>query len=196
MLKVFGATMIIRPLKERRVIVAAQTKKRAVELLVMRGERMSMTEFNRYFAETANKIELDITQGEEGVWTSNPYASSKTASDYISLDIMQFNYLNQEVIMKKENFESYRCLCLSTAHLTKNDVGVLEELAGKKADQMIFERDSGFFIKLYEESEYNQREGMSAGYHKIIEYALAKGFRMIEFDCDVEALDIFESHNW
>lgn len=94
--------------------------------------------------------------------------------------------------------ESYKCLALSTGHLTEKDMRILTGLAGD--DQMVFERECGFFIKLYESAEVgeddsNYRDGFSSYLLKILDYALANGYRMIEFDRDVEVLDLFPTHH-
>lgn len=99
--------------------------------------------------------------------------------------------------MQNDTPESYKCLAVSTAHLTDRDKRALSSLAGE--DQMIFERDCGYFIKLYEPAErgdddLNYREGLSHYFKNLIEYAVNKGYRMIEFDRDVEVLDIFPTH--
>jgi len=98
--------------------------------------------------------------------------------------------------MKKNEFESYRCVCLCTTHLTADDAEVLTELANINEDKMIFDRQTGFIVKLYGEPDYNNREGMSASYTKIVDWALAKGYRQIEFDHDVEPVDYFETFQW
>ena len=61
-LKVWGGTDGGRG----RVIVAATTKKRAVEVL-NKWARVSMYHFNDYWTETGNELELK-TATEEGVW--------------------------------------------------------------------------------------------------------------------------------
>ncbi len=52
---------------QARTIVAAKNQKRAVELLVMAGHGISLSEFRNYWCETGNELELAIAFCE-GVW--------------------------------------------------------------------------------------------------------------------------------
>lgn len=55
--------------KSARAIVAAYSKKQAVELLNRTTERMSRHHFDGYWGETGNKAET-LNCGEPGVWVS------------------------------------------------------------------------------------------------------------------------------
>lgn len=88
--------------------------------------------------------------------------------------------------------ESYRCVALSTAHLTPNDVAELSALCG--SNPMIMARDTGWFVKLYEEVESNVRPELSDTYNAIISAAVAAGFRLVEFDADATVIDGLPEH--
>lgn len=93
--------------------------------------------------------------------------------------------------------EIYKVLVLSTGHLTESDSRVLSSLA--KTDSMIAERDTGYFLKLYVPegpNDHNYRLGMSPDFHRIVAYATAKGFLMIEFDRDAAPVAEFSMHVW
>ena len=100
--------------------------------------------------------------------------------------------------------ESYKVLVLSTAHLTKRDSLELAELASAgnlRYDSMVLEREFGFFVKLYEppkggDEDMNGRDELSPDFKRIIDYAVAHGYRMVEFDRDGDIVDIFPSHEW
>ena len=81
-LKVFGGTIFYgSPRKQVRVLVAAFTKKQAVELLNT-VSTIRYNEFNDYFSETGNSTELS-TATEVGMWiTYNEF--TKTA-EYIKI---------------------------------------------------------------------------------------------------------------
>jgi len=70
-LKIWGGMMNMKKTRnpnggnQTRTLVAATTKKRAVELL----DRISMGYFNDNFVETGNAVEL-ATATEEGVWVN------------------------------------------------------------------------------------------------------------------------------
>lgn len=87
--------------------------------------------------------------------------------------------------------ECYQVIAMSTAHLTAEDRTSLS-LAAREGDGMVFERDTGYFIKLYEPGEPgNYRHGHSDAIKAIIRWALYEGYRMIEIDCDAEELPHF-----
>lgn len=95
-----------------------------------------------------------------------------------------------------EEGESYRVMAISISHITELDSTFLSKLAND-GDNMIMERDSGFFIKLYgDELELNEREELSVSLNKIITHACNHGFQMIEIDQAIPALDIFRVHEW
>jgi hypothetical protein len=79
--------------------------------------------------------------------------------------------------------ESYKCLAISTAHITKLDSNRLSDLSGTSS--MIFKRETGFFMKLYEGSSLNCKKQYSKELNKIIRWAIKNDYRMIEIDCDV-----------
>lgn len=86
------------------------------------------------------------------------------------------------------NPESYRVLAISTEHLEISDKEVLDNLA-RGDEGMVFERDTGYFVNLYEE-EYNLHPDYSESLKSLICRALTNGYRMIEFDSDAPAIII------
>lgn len=82
--------------------------------------------------------------------------------------------------------EQYKTLCISTGDISAEDLNNLKHIDS----QMIMERDTGFFIKLYDEEEYNNDEFQSLSFKTmvIIHAARDAGFRVIEIDCDAERL--------
>ena len=110
--------------------------------------------------------------------------------------------------------EVYSVLVLSTAHITKEDADVLHSITHRHPyilnhpfANMIMERDTGYFMKLYEEEYLNDlaaypkvmAENMrfSTALQKIITYAYSEGHRMIEFDRDAEKYpEFFETFDW
>lgn len=88
--------------------------------------------------------------------------------------------------------ETYKTAAVSTGELTLGDYERITFLGQSEACGMIMDRDTGSFIKLYEEKEHNRYEGMSERFHAILDAALAEGFRMVEFDCDAPELENFK----
>lgn len=88
----------------------------------------------------------------------------------------------------QEAHDQYSCIAISTNALTDVDKGRLSVIAG---NGMVFERSTGFFIKLYEETEYvlDMLGSLPGGAHnidKLLLNAHKAGYRMVEFDCDAE----------
>ena len=92
------------------------------------------------------------------------------------------------LIHKMQKAEQYKTLCISTEDIGPQDLHNLHHIDS----EMIMERDYGFFIKLYEEEEYNMDEfqGLDWKTLMIIKAARDAGFRMIEIDCDAQPLNI------
>lgn len=82
--------------------------------------------------------------------------------------------------------EIYLCAVLSTAYLTEADKAELSRMAAAHDATMVFERETGFLIKLYEESEYLESEcaGLSPYALDALRAAHALGIRLVEFDAD------------
>ncbi len=74
----------------------------------------------------------------------------------------------------------------------------MEWLTAESADdQMIRERDTGFFFKLYEELEMNfENRRMPTVLLELVSFAHKHGFRMIEFDADAEVRDDLSKYEW
>lgn len=89
----------------------------------------------------------------------------------------------------------YKVVVLSTAHLTESDKDAME-LGDHENSQMIMKRDTGFFVKLYDELESNYCGFMSESLLKIIRWAHHERFSMIEFDSDARELSQFETFDW
>lgn len=83
------------------------------------------------------------------------------------------------------NTESYSAVAISTGWLSDADRCILDDMAKRSISNMVLVRDSGWFIKLYEELELNINPEYSAELRLIITKAHQDGFRLIEFDCDV-----------
>lgn len=86
--------------------------------------------------------------------------------------------------------DTYSVVALCTSHLSELDKDAIHDLR-KGGNQMILKRDTGFFVKLYDEIGYNLYDGFSDGFKNIVKWAHEAGFRMIEFDGAAEELSIF-----
>jgi len=88
--------------------------------------------------------------------------------------------------MDKRYPETYRAIALSTAHLSGSDIQLLEKLSEDSEEWMVFNREPGFLLKLYDEIEHNLNHSYSVTLNVIITMASLDGVRLIEFDRDVE----------
>jgi hypothetical protein len=86
--------------------------------------------------------------------------------------------------------EQYKTLGVSTSHILLKDHDVLTELAASKNVNMITERETGWFVKLYDDAQQNaQYPNMSEHFNAVLTAAFNAGFRMVEFDVDVTLHD-------
>ena len=91
--------------------------------------------------------------------------------------------------------ETYQVIALSTSHIEEDDTGALRIAAFQT--NMVMERESGFFIKLYmNDLAGNLRGDYSPSLCKVIEFAFNNDFQMIELDSDAEAIPELEQHDW
>jgi hypothetical protein len=91
--------------------------------------------------------------------------------------------------------ETYSVLAASTGHIELADNGALKVAASQTG--MVMHRHTGYFIKLYRDDKAaNIRPDYSPSLQKLIEHAFDEGFGMIELDCDAEALEGFDLHDW
>ncbi|MFA0809315.1 DUF5983 family protein [Microbulbifer epialgicus] len=92
--------------------------------------------------------------------------------------------------------ENYKVVAISTGHLSIEDRDTLIE-AGNNGDQMVMQRDSGFFLKLFEDETLNRgRFGNSETMENIIQWAYKANYRMIELDSCAEAVPHFPIFDW
>jgi hypothetical protein len=104
--------------------------------------------------------------------------------------------------------EQYSCLAVSTSHIKESDAKMLQHLADSEPNvcDMIMARESGFFIKLYEEEdeylddpEYEHLNYYSTLSHEanaLIELAYRAGYRLIELDCDARRYPNLPMFEW
>lgn len=116
-------------------------------------------------------------------------------SGYLSEGLAQ-HYVPEFHLAEGQPEERYLVVAMSTGHLTKEDRDSLVE-AVNDGDQMVLQRRSGFFLKLFEEeSPSNYHHGHSETIKDIIRWAHQSGYRMIEFDCDAQVLPHFPVFDW
>lgn len=81
--------------------------------------------------------------------------------------------------------EQYKVVCISTGDIHESDMDVLAGISVNS--DMVANRESGFFVKIYDDAESNDLEygELSGVARDIIEAARELGFTMIEISCDV-----------
>lgn len=85
----------------------------------------------------------------------------------------------------------YAVAALNTAHLASADHGLLSRAGATMADGMVFERETGYFIKLYDQLERNLRADFSPELRRIVTDLHGKGYRMLEFDTDAPLINAY-----
>ena len=94
-----------------------------------------------------------------------------------------------------EEPESFKVLVLSTAHYEIEDDAELEDLCSDS--DMMMSRQHGYYIKLYNDAELNDKTCLSNSCRAIIKWALENGYRAVEFDCDADTYpDLFPVFEW
>ncbi len=97
----------------------------------------------------------------------------------------------------KAHKDSYQCIGVNLAHLKEDDKHALDCMT---SDSMVMERDTGWFVKLYEKDDesksvkelYKQMyPGATDNLLSIMCAAYCAGFRLIEFDTDALYIDVF-----
>lgn len=89
--------------------------------------------------------------------------------------------------------ETYSVMAVSTSNLPEDEVKALE----LRESTMLMKRDTGFFIKLYEEQNYSLDHWKGFTHlSALITYAHDLGFRMIEFDGKAPILETFPKFDW
>lgn len=97
--------------------------------------------------------------------------------------------------------EAYKCLALSTGHLTEGIRDHLKKLGDMPEINMVMSRDSGFFVKLYSHdgeinpADFNYFIG-SRSWKAIIELAVEHNCQLIEFDRDVPETSSLKTFEW
>jgi hypothetical protein len=83
--------------------------------------------------------------------------------------------------------EEYRCVAVSTAHLT---AAAKDCLSLEVASNMVMDRDTGWFVKLYDDWPSNAWTD-EPHLLVILFWAWNNNYRLIEFDADALELDQF-----
>ncbi|WP_238091375.1 hypothetical protein [Photobacterium leiognathi] len=117
--------------------------------------------------------------------------SDKLSSQLMKEDNKAFEASHRliEIDMDIQEPETYKVLCVSLRDdLLQKDIDDLESLCESGETNMVMERDTGFFIKLYDTVEQNNShfKHLSPEFNYIILTALESGYRMIELDCDAQ----------
>lgn len=91
----------------------------------------------------------------------------------------------------QQSDDSYKVIGISTAHLTPFDLSMLAKVVGERSSNMITQRDTGFFVKLYgTEVDSGLPYGpLSDSFYQLVSQVQAAGFGMIEFDADATQYD-------
>lgn len=92
--------------------------------------------------------------------------------------------------------ETYQVVVLSTAHLTQSGRKELDKRGHTPTDGMVFVREEGFFIKLYEFNSDNEKNVRDENLQFVLRWALKQEFRMIQFDRDGPICDALPEFNW
>ncbi len=103
-----------------------------------------------------------------------------------AIDVLNDN-ADRDPLLENElaaTIDSYKVIGICNAHLCEGDKSMLDMMASDDECNMVMKRDTGWFVKLYDAPEFNEREDMSSNLKKLLRGCLGAGFRMIEFDAD------------
>jgi hypothetical protein len=84
--------------------------------------------------------------------------------------------------------EQYKCIAISTGHLSPDDLGRLHRIVSAGNCNMVMERDTGFFVKLYGVNVDVPEHflGMSDHFNDLLRQVALAGYLLVEFDCDAQ----------
>lgn len=88
----------------------------------------------------------------------------------------------------KNHTETYSGIALSTGHLSKDSLDWLNENYLKS--NVMFKRDTGFIIKLYQDFILSY-DDMPKELEHIITVVICAGFCLLEFDADAHFSELF-----
>lgn len=116
-------------------------------------------------------------------------------SDRGNMEILaESNWFNDEMLVEslKNSSDQYKVLGVNTCHVSATEREALDRLAADADCTMILGRDTGWFVKLYEEPELNSGyQDLGDTFNHILKSALRAGYRMVEFDCAAQTYDKF-----
>jgi hypothetical protein len=105
-----------------------------------------------------------------------------------------YGMLSSGRVHQPETEDQYLCIALSTKHVER---AVMEQLDEHRSD-MILKRDTGFFIKLFEEfdSVVELFKGYPNSFLDMLDLLHQRDFRMIEIDCDAMVNPCLATYSW
>lgn len=94
--------------------------------------------------------------------------------------------------------EQYKCIAISTGHLSPDDLDRLHRIVSGGACNMVMKRDTGFFVKLYGDSVEvpDHFVGMSDQFNGLLSQVALAGYLLVEFDCDAQVYSCFPVFNY
>ncbi len=89
--------------------------------------------------------------------------------------------------------EQYKCIAVSTGHLHPSDINELQAIVSLGTSNMITERDTGFFVKLYGADSSNDHAygELSDSFYSLISEVQKAGYLLVEFDSDAQVYSCF-----
>jgi hypothetical protein len=99
------------------------------------------------------------------------------------------------VLPNPKSIETYSAVAMSTGHLAPADFKLLDRMVDTRESTRILKRPYGYFIKLAGDAhkvEHDLIPEASDELNRIIVWAKASGFSLIEFDSDAPRIDGFQ----
>lgn len=145
---------------------------------------------------------IDFTEGPRTVLTENTAVSSlqMLRERYPDRGFRMCAVLKGDIVGPYFEWElsasedQYKVLGINTGHLSEEDKTKLNEMAHNSNCGMVTGRDTGWFIKFYNEPEYNAGlfSGFSEQTKKLLDSVYKSGFLMVELDTDATVYDAFK----
>ena len=135
----------------------------------------------------AARSKLLVLSDKTAISDLNEALTQQPGSDHQITAVIEGSIPNATREGSQRNQEQYSCLAISSGDLSDNDMAHLDELAKDPQYNMILSRQTGWFITIYEELNYNlSYPGLSPEFFELLKETHEDGYRLLEIDSGIE----------
>jgi hypothetical protein len=100
--------------------------------------------------------------------------------------------------IEKARMEIEKNLVVSTAHVTFDDMTLLEALSKEDAPKGLIVYENEYFVLVYVQDPEPDLSHFSESFAKLFKFTRdhEEGFTFLKLDCDADMLDGFETFDW